>query len=72
MNEQEKAAYILGLKKAIEQIEKEAVWVKTEWAGTEPSTRQPRPNAVAESLSYAIVLIQDEIAMMEGTRETKD
>ena len=67
MTEQEKAAYILGLKKAIEQIEIELEMVSLEY-----------PNlplllgAASTALMSAIVLIQDEIAMTDGTRETKD
>ena len=67
MNEQEKAAYILGLKKAIEQIEEEA-----ELSEMEHSDQPKYLNAAVEALRYAIVLIQDEIAMTDGTRETKD
>ena len=67
MNEQEKAAYILGLKKAIEQIEAEGEMVSAEY-----SDRTLLLMAAENALSNAVFLIQDEIAMMEGTRETED
>ena len=67
MNEQEKAAYILGLKKAIEQIEEELDMVSVEY------TDRPLLLLAAENaLSNAVFLIQDEIAMTDGTRETKE
>ena len=67
INEQEKAAYILGLNKAIEQIEEELDMVSVEY------TDRPLLLLAAENaLSNAVFLIQDEIAMTDGTRETKE
>ena len=67
MNEQEKAAYILGLKTAIEQIEVEGAMVSLEY-----SDRPLLLLAAGNALSNASFLIQDEIAMTDGTRETKE
>ena len=67
MNEQEKAAYILGLKKAIEQIEAELDMVSMEY--------KDRPillMAASGALMNASILISDQIAMTDGTRETKE
>ena len=67
MNKQEKAAYILGLKYAIEQIEEEGdcIWVEY--------SNQPLLLAAAEdALRNAALLVQDQIAMTDGTRETKE
>ena len=67
MNEQEKSAYILGLKKALEEIETEAVWAGMEW-----SDRPETWTAVLGALKNAVVGISDQIAMTDGTRETKE
>ena len=65
MTEPEKAAYILGLKTAIEQIESEAVWSGMEWSG-----RSRFWSAAQDALQKSIELIKNEIAMTSGTRET--
>ena len=67
MNEQEKAAYILGLKNAIEQIEEEVVLIEMEYWG-----RPEFLKSAQDALQNAVVSIQDEIAMTDGTRETKE
>ena len=66
MTEKEKAAYILGLKYAIDQIEEEGdcIWV-------EYSSQPLLLAAAEETLRNASQLIQDEIAMTDGTRETQ-
>ena len=67
MNEQEKAAYILGLKGAIEQIEAELDCV-----GMQYENLPLLLGAATTALMNAALLVEDQIAMTDGTRETKD
>ena len=67
MNEQEKAAYILGLKNAIFLIEEELNMVIIGHKGRPLLLR-----AAENALMNASQLIQDEIAMRDGTREKKE
>ena len=67
MTDKEKAAYIDGLKIAIDQIEVELDMVSMEY--------KDRPillMAASGALMNASILISDQIAMTDGTRETKD
>ena len=67
MNEQEKAAYILGLKDAIDQIEAELDMVSMEY-----KDRPPLLQAAENALRNAALLVEDQIAMTDNTRETKE
>ena len=67
MTEKEKAAYIDGLKIAIDQIEAELDMVSMEY--------KDRPlllRAAENALRNAALLVSDQIAMADGTRETKE
>ena len=67
MTEKEKAAYIDGLKIAIDQIEAELDMVSMEY--------KDRPlllQAAQGALRNAALLVSDQIAMAYGTRETKE
>ena len=67
MTEKEKAAYILGLKNAIEQIETELEIVSLEHEDM-PLTLK----AAVDALMNAAFLVSDQIAMTNGTRETNE
>ena len=67
MNEQEKAAYILGLKNAIVLIEEEL-----DITGVEYKDRPLILHGAENALWNAALLVEDQIAMTDGTRETKD
>ena len=67
MTEKEKAAYIDGLKIAIDQIEAELDMVSMEYKDR-PLLLRSAENA----LRNAALLVSDQIAMADGTRETKE